>query len=271
VGAALVEHPDVDMISFTGGAKTGRSIAATAGGLLKPVNLELGGKSPNIVFADVDLDPTIARVADAIFSSGGQSCTAGSRIFVEEKIYKPVLAGLNEFARNYRMGDPASSDTDMGPLASFAHREKVASYIDIGKAEGAKIEVGGYVPSEAPFAKGAFYPATVMTEVDNRARVSSEEIFGPVAVVLPFRDEEDVIAQANDTPYGLAAGLWTADPRRAVRIASNLRAGTVWVNTFKQFSIATPFGGMKQSGIGREKGIQGMRVYMAAKGIYLAD
>jgi acyl-CoA reductase-like NAD-dependent aldehyde dehydrogenase len=268
VGRWLVDHPGVDMISFTGGTKTGSAIAATAGRLLKPVILELGGKSPNIVFADADLKKAIRGTGDGIFSGGGQSCIAGSRIFVQKPIFQEFLSGLQEYAKGYRMGAPESAETDLGPLASFPHREHVERYVEIGRKEGASVLAGGARPTGGIFDKGAFYPATVLTEVDNSARVCREEIFGPVAVVLPFDDEDDLLKQANDTDFGLASGIWTGNYQRAWRVARALRAGTVWINTYKQASISTPFGGFKQSGLGREKGLQGMLAYTETKGIF---
>lgn len=268
VGRWLVDHPGVDMISFTGGTKTGSAIASTAGRLLKPVVLELGGKSPNIVFADADLKKAIRGTGDGIFSGGGQSCIAGSRIFVQKPIFKEFLDGLRDFAKAYRMGAPESPETDLGPLASFPHREHVERYVEIGRKEGASVLAGGARPTGGIFDKGAFYPATLLTDVDNTARVCREEIFGPVAVVIPFESEDDLLQQANDTDFGLASGIWTGNYQRAWRVARALRAGTVWINTYKQASISTPFGGFKQSGLGREKGLQGMLAYTEAKGIF---
>jgi betaine-aldehyde dehydrogenase len=236
--------------------------------LLKPAVLELGGKSPNIVFADADLKMAIRGTGDGIFSGGGQSCIAGSRIFVEKSIYKVFLEGLCDFAGALRLGSPEAEGTDIGPLASFLHRERVEAYVEIGRKEGATVMAGGNRPPGSAFDKGAYYQPTILTGVGNAARVCQEEIFGPVAVVLPFEDVDDLLRQADDTEYGLVAGVWTRDYGRAWRVARSLHTGTVWVNTYKQLSIATPFGGCKQSGIGREKGIQGMRTYMQPKSIY---
>ena len=268
VGRALVDHQDVDAISFTGGTRAGRMIAEAAGRRLRPVILELGGKSPNIVFADAEIDRAVKGVAGGIFTGGGQSCIAGSRIFVEAPIFQDVLDRLKAEAEEYRMGLPDDPEAKLGPMSSFAHRDTVARYVEIGREEGAEIVAGGAIPTEAPFDKGAFYPATVLTGVSNAARVCREEIFGPVAVVLPFDGEADLISQANESDFGLAAGIWTADYRRAWRVARALEAGTVWINTYKELSISTPFGGFKESGIGREKGAQGMRIYMEPKGLY---
>ena len=268
VGRALVEHPDVDLVSFTGGTQSGRKIAEACGRLLRPCVLELGGKSPNIVFADADFEAAVKGVAGGIFSSGGQSCIAGSRVFVQESIFEAFLESLSRAAKTYAPGLPEDEKAMIGPMVSFAHRDFVARYVDIGRAEGARVVAGGAPPEGGDFAEGAYYLPTILTGVDNSARICREEIFGPVAVLLPFKDEEDVLAQANDSDFGLAAGIWTGDYRRAWRVGRALRAGTVWINTYKEMSIAAPFGGFKASGLAREKGIQGMRVYCEPKSLY---
>jgi betaine-aldehyde dehydrogenase len=268
VGAALVNHPGVRMVSFTGGTETGRAIGAIAGRRLIPVGLELGGKSPHIVFDDADLDKAVAGVMSGIFGSAGQSCVAGSRLFVQKSIYERFISDLVTRTRAIRVGLPDDPATQVGPLISRAHRDKVAGYVDLARKEGGRILVGGEIPGDAALARGWFYQPTVIDGVSNRARVCQEEIFGPVLVALPFGDETDVIEQGNDTVYGLAAGIWTGDYARAWRVARELEAGSIWINTYKQSHIATPFGGFKDSGIGREKGLHGLRLYRQVKSLY---
>jgi betaine-aldehyde dehydrogenase len=207
-------------------------------------------------------------VADGIFSGGGQSCIAGSRIFVQRSIHDHVLDALVKHAEAYRMGAPDAAGTRMGPMVSFHHRAAVAAAVDRARGEGGELRAGGVVPDGDVLGAGAYYPATIIAGLGNSARVAQEEIFGPVAVVIPFDDEADLVADANDTEFGLAAGIWTRDFAKAWRVARALRAGTVWINTYKETSISTPFGGFKQSGLGREKGRAGMRTYMEAKGLY---
>jgi betaine-aldehyde dehydrogenase len=268
IGRLLVQHAGVDMVSFTGGTAAGKAIAETAGRLLKPVVLELGGKSPNIVFADADMAAAAEGVAGGIFSSGGQSCIAGSRVFVQRPIFDAFLERLTGHAKGYKMGLPTQDDTKIGPMASFHHRDFVAKAVQAAVAEGGRIVAGGEVPSAPELATGAYYPATIITGLNNRSRLCQEEIFGPVAAVLPFDDIADLVAQANDSDFGLAAGIWTADYRKAWAVARALRAGTVWINTYKETSISAPFGGFKQSGMWREKGLQGIRIYTEPKSLY---
>ena len=266
-GAALVAHPDVRMISFTGGTDTGRRIAAIAGQRLVPAALELGGKSPHIVFADADLDHAVAAVASGIFGSAGQSCVAGSRLFVEKAIYRDVVERVSERARTVRVAAPDDPNVEMGPLASFHHREKVLRHVERGLMEGGRVVVGGKAPS-GPLAEGAYYLPTVIEGLPPGAGLCQQEIFGPVLVALPFESEEDLVEQANGTPYGLACGIWTENFKRAWRIGRALEAGSVWINTYKQSSLSSPFGGFKDSGLGREKGIGGLELYGQMKSIY---
>ena len=268
-GIPLVRHPGVRMVSFTGGTETGRSIAGIAASRLVPVALELGGKSPHIVFADADLEKAAAAVQDGIFEGSGQSCVAGSRLFVQRSAMDRMVALMQGRAAAIRVGMPLAPESRMGPLSSFRHRDTVERFVQSARDEGGEILAGGARPDDPQLAGGAFYLPTLIGGLDGSARVCREEIFGPVLVILPFDDEEDLIAQANGTAFGLAAGLWTADVTRALRIARRIEAGTVWINTYKQLSIATPFGGYKDSGLGREKGVSGMRLYQQAKSLYL--
>jgi acyl-CoA reductase-like NAD-dependent aldehyde dehydrogenase len=265
-GVALVKHPDVRMISFTGGTATGRAIARLAGERLVPVALELGGKSPHIVFADADLDAAVEGVVKGIFTSSGQSCIAGSRLFVEESIREAFLARVVARTRELVVGDPADARTDVAPLSSFVHRDKVEGYVKLAQEEGGQILTGGKRP--AGLDDGAYFEPTIIGGLSNRARVCQEEIFGPVMCALSFTSEEDLIAQANDTVFGLACGVWTENYKKAWRVARAIEAGTIWVNTYKQLSVAVPFGGFKDSGIGREKGVHGLRTYQEPKTIY---
>lgn len=267
-GHALVAHRGVRMVSFTGGTASGRAIAVLAAQRLIPVGLELGGKSPHIIFADANLDAATSGVIDGIFEGSGQSCVAGSRLFVERRALDRVLALLLERTQAIRVDLPDAEGAQMGPLAGFRHRERIEGLVDAARREGGEILTGGARPDDARLASGSFYLPTVIAGLSNRATTVQEEIFGPVLCVLPFDDEADLIAQANDTVFGLAAGIWSADYPRAWRVARALEAGTVWINTYKQLSISTPFGGFKESGIGREKGVTGVRLYQQSKSIY---
>lgn len=267
-GRALVAHPGVDLVSFTGGTVAGRHIAEAAARRLCPVLLELGGKSPNMICADADFEAAVQGAAAGIFGSGGQSCIAGSRIFVEAPIHDRFVEALVAAAAEWRPGMPEDGDVRIGPLASFGHRDTVAAAVDRARAEGALVRCGGAAPDDPRLAGGAFYLPTVLTGLGNGSQTAQREIFGPVCVVLPFADEADLVAQANDTEFGLAAGIWSSDARKCWRIARAVRAGTVWINGYRDGSISTPFGGMKQSGIGREKGRLGLRAYSQPKGVF---
>lgn len=267
-GAALVAHPGVKKVTFTGGTSTGRAIGAVAAQKIMPVSLELGGKSPTMVFDDCDLAQTINGVLFGIYSSQGQSCIAGSRIFVQKSIYEPFVAELAKRTAALRIGNPRDPATQIGPLISPEHRAKVKSYVGLALEEGGTILAGGKRPDDPALTEGNYFQPTLIAGLSNSCRTAQEEIFGPVAVVLPFEDEEGLIAEANDSVYGLACGIWTADYRRAFRLSKAIDAGTVWINTYKMFSIATPFGGNKESGTGREKGIDGLRAYMRQKSLY---
>jgi acyl-CoA reductase-like NAD-dependent aldehyde dehydrogenase len=267
-GKTLIDHPGVRMISFTGGTNTGRMIAEAAARRLIPVVLELGGKSPNIVFEDADMDAAIKGVMGGIFEGTGQSCVAGSRLFVQQSVFDRVLEEFCRRTARLRPGLPTEPGVSMGPLASFAQRGRVEEFVASARAEGGTILVGGERPNDPALRAGAFYQPTVIVGLTNRARACREEIFGPVLCALPFKDEADLVEQANDTTYGLACGIWTSDFKRAWRVAQAIEAGTVWINTYKQLSISTSFGGFKESGLGREKGTAGMRLYQQAKSIY---
>ncbi len=268
---ALVEDPEIGLISFTGGTSTGQHIARGATKRLLPLILELGGKSPHVVFADADLAQAAKSVASGIFGGTGQSCVAGSRLFVDKSVADEFRTLLIKEARAMRLGPPSDPNTVLGPLASFSHRERVEGFVQRGLDAGGEILLGGARPEGTEFEKGAYYLPTIIGNIDNTAEIAQEEIFGPVLCFMTFEGEENLIEAANDSVYGLAAGLWTADYRRAWRVARQLEAGTVWINTYKQLSIAAPFGGFKLSGFGREKGQQGMRAYQQTKSLYWAN
>jgi acyl-CoA reductase-like NAD-dependent aldehyde dehydrogenase len=232
------------------------------------VALELGGKSPHIVFADANLDHAVAAVVAGIFGSAGQSCVAGSRLFIDAVIYDEVLRRVVERAKNLRVAAPDTMNVEMGPLASFHHRQRVAAFVERARSEGGRVLCGGHQPEAPEYEKGAYYLPTVIDGLPPSALTCQEEAFGPVLVALPFRDEADLIVQANGTPFGLACGIWTESFKRAWRIGRALEAGSVWINTYKQSITTTPFGGFKDSGIGREKGIDGLRLYAQVKSMY---
>jgi (Z)-2-((N-methylformamido)methylene)-5-hydroxybutyrolactone dehydrogenase len=269
-GAALVDHPDVAKITFTGSDATGARIYAQAAKTLKRVSLELGGKSPNIVFEDCDLDAAVAGAVSGIFAATGQTCIAGSRVLVQNSIREKFSQRLVELGRTARKGDPMLSDTNIGPVTTAPQYRKILDYIEIAKAEGARCLLGGGPATSAELPGGQFVEPTIFTDVTPGMRIAREEVFGPVLSILGFDDEAEAIRLANDTIYGLAAGVWTTDIGRAVRMSSALKAGTVWVNTYRAISYMMPFGGMKHSGIGRESGIDAIREYLETKSVWIS-
>jgi acyl-CoA reductase-like NAD-dependent aldehyde dehydrogenase len=268
IGDAITLHPLVRRVSFTGGTTTGKHIAHIAADKMMPVSLELGGKSPTMVFDDADLDHAVAGVLYGIFSSSGESCIAGSRLFVAHGIYDTFMERLTAGAAALRVGDPADEMTQMGPLITARHRESIEAYVALGVEEGGRLRTGGMRPQGSAFERGNYYLPTIIEGVRNEQRICQEEIFGPVLVAMAFSDEDDLVRQANDSVYALAAGIWTRDYKKAWRLGRAVQAGNVWINTYKQFSIATPFGGWRDSGLGREKGRLGILQYMEQKSVY---
>lgn len=268
VGAELAENPDVDLISFTGGIETGKTIMRAAAANVKKVALELGGKNPNIIFDDADFDTALDYILNGVFFHAGQICSAGARVLLQDGIHDRMVAALKDRMAKIRMGDGMTDGTQMGPLISAAHRDKVESYIRIANEEGAKLLLGGKRPAEPALASGFFVEPTLFTDCANDMRIVQEEVFGPVITIERFATEDEALTRANSTIYGLSAGFWTRDPDRIRRMSAGLRFGTVWVNDFNVYFTQAPWGGYKQSGLGRELGRMGLEEYTEVKHIF---
>ena len=266
VGAHLVRHPGVEKVAFTGSTATGSEIMRLAADGIKRLILELGGKSPNLVFADAELDDAVPSSVWSIYYSAGQSCEARSRVLVEAPLYEDFVAKFSELAGGLKVGDPLDAETQVGSLISAEHRDRVHGYVETSREEGADVVVGGSVPD----GDGAFYPATVLAHADNSMRVAQEEIFGPVATVIPFEDERDAVRIANESRYGLMATVWTSDPARGHRLARRIKAGTVGINMPYTAFPGIPFGGFKQSGFGRELGLETLDAYLETKSVIVS-
>ncbi|HVV31143.1 MAG TPA: aldehyde dehydrogenase [Mycobacteriales bacterium] len=265
VGEWLVAHPDVDHVSFTGSERTGAAVAAAAGGHLAPVTLELGGKSANIVFPDADLDAAANGLVAGIFAAAGQTCIAGSRALIHESVYDAVLDRVAERAKRIVLGDPKDPATEMGPICFAGQLEKIRTLVAAARRDGARVVTGGDDGGKG----GLFFAPTILADVGNDAEICQEEVFGPVLTALKFSSEQEAIALANASRYGLAAGVWTLDVRRALRVTRRLRVGTVWVNAYRTLNFAMPFGGAKRSGFGRENGLEGLAGFLQEKAVWI--
>ena len=269
VGEPLITHQDVAKVAFTGGDKTGEHVYGLAARGIKHVTLELGGKSANIVFDDADLDQAVKGVVSGIFAATGQTCIAGSRALIHRPIHAEFVDKLLDLAKTARMGNPLDASTQVGPVTTRPQYEKILDYIRIAKEEGAVCRLGGAAAQREECGSGWFVEPTVFTDVNPQMRIANEEVFGPVLSIIPFDDEDEAVRIANNTAYGLAAGVWTQSIRRALTMSERLEAGTVWVNTYRAVSYMSPFGGYKRSGIGRESGIEGIRDYLQTKSVWI--
>lgn len=270
VGDALISHPLVERIAFTGGPEAGRMINEKAARHMKRVTLELGGKSPNIIFDDAELDQAVKGAVAGIFAASGQTCVAGSRLLVQDTIHDAFVEQLKAFIADVRFGHPSDPATQVAPISTKPQLEKIKSYVEIAKSEGARLVAGGEPASVPGYPKGLFFKPTIFVDVRNGMRIAQEEVFGPVLSVIRFKDEDEAVRIANDTQFGLAAGIWTQSMRRALTMANRVRAGTVWVNNYRSTSTTSPFGGFKMSGVGREGGIAGIREYMETKSVWIS-
>jgi (Z)-2-((N-methylformamido)methylene)-5-hydroxybutyrolactone dehydrogenase len=267
-GDALVKHPLVKKVVFTGGTQLGKNIAKTAAENLTGVVLELGGKSPNIVFSDANLENAVNGILAGIFAACGQTCVAGSRAFIQDTIFEKAVSALIERTRKIKMGNPLAPETEYGPIANKEQFDKVARYVEVAKNEGAELLYGGKRPASSDLSAGLFYEPTIF-KAKNDMRIAQEEVFGPILCVIPFSSEDEVIELANHTQFGLSAGIWTNDVSRAHRVAKKLQAGTVWINTYRAISFASPFGGYKASGYGRENSLEALREFTQVKSVMI--
>lgn len=266
VGAALSSHAGIDKLTFTGGGATATHVLHAAADNLTPTVMELGGKSPQIIFADANVEAAVGGLLAGIFAASGQTCVAGSRAYVQAEVYDEVVKGISDIADNLRLGDPSSMGTEMGPIVSDAHRDRILAMIDEAVAQGATVAAGGAVDADLG---GRFVRPTVLTDVDHSCTIVNEEVFGPVLALMPFTDEDEVVAAANDSSYALAAGVWTSDIGRGHRMARRLHAGTVWLNSYRMVNHTVPFGGFKQSGYGKDNGLESMDEFLQTKAVWL--